>query len=174
MVPPALVESWEAAREMFHLDNVRIITNGSLHKVRNAERYDLVIVDEAHRFRNDSAGAFDLLQRICKTSTRRMGDDGKPLRKKVILISATPLNNRPADLRNLIALFQDLKDSTLNVHNLQRFFAARENEFLRAKNAPDAETARREVKTIYELIRERVMSEIIVRRTRRDLVENEE
>ncbi len=174
VVPPALVESWEAAREMFHLDNVRIITNGSLHKVRNAERYDLVIVDEAHRFRNDSAGAFDLLQRICKTSTRRMGDDGKPLRKKVILISATPLNNRPADLRNLIALFQDLKDSTLNVHNLQRFFAAREKGFLRAKNAPDAETARREVKTIYELIRERVMSEIIVRRTRRDLVENEE
>jgi superfamily II DNA or RNA helicase len=174
VVPPALEESWEAAKEMFHLDNVRIITNGSLHKVRNAERYDLVIVDEAHRFRNDSAGAFDLLQRICKTATRRIGTDGKPLRKKVILISATPLNNRPADLRNLLALFQDLKDSTLSVHNLQRFFAAREKEYQRAKNAPDTETARREVKTIYELIRERVMSEVIVRRTRRDLVENEE
>ena len=174
VVPPALLENWEAARDQFHLDNVRIITNGSLHKVRNAERYDLIIVDEAHRFRNDSSGAFDLLQRICKTDTRRIGDDGKPLRKKVILISATPLNNRPADLRNLIALFQDLKDSTLNVHNLQRFFAAREKEFQRAKNAPDPEAARHEVKAVYELIREKVMSEIIVRRTRRDLIENPE
>ncbi len=174
VVPPALEESWEQAVEKFHLDNVRIITNGSLHKIKSAERYDLVIVDEAHRFRNDSSGAFDLLQRICKTATRRIGDDGKPLRKKVILISATPLNNRPADLRNLLALFQDLKDSTLSIHNLQRFFAAREKEYARAKNAPDAETARREVKVIYELIRERVMSEVIVRRTRRDLVENEE
>lgn len=174
VVPPALVENWEAAREQFHLDNVRIVTNGSLHKVRSPERYDLVIVDEAHRFRNDSSGAFDLLQRLCKTDTRRIGDDGKPLRKKVILISATPLNNRPSDLRNLIALFQDLKDSTLNVHNLQRFFAAREKEFQRARNAPDPETARQEVKAVYELIREKVMSEIIVRRTRRDLMENAE
>ncbi|MBL9115460.1 MAG: hypothetical protein JNJ83_10680 [Verrucomicrobiaceae bacterium] len=174
VVPPALEESWEMAIEKFHLDNVRIITNGSLHKIKSAERYDLIIVDEAHRFRNDSAGAFDLLQRICKTPTRRLGDDGTPLRKKVILISATPLNNRPADLRNLLALFQDLKDSTLSVHNLQRFFAAREKEYARARLAPDTETARREVKVIYELIRERVMSEVIVRRTRRDLVENEE
>jgi predicted nucleic acid-binding Zn ribbon protein len=53
---------------------VRIVTNGSLHKVRNPERYDLIIVDEAHRFRNDTAGAFDLLQKICKTDTRRIGD----------------------------------------------------------------------------------------------------
>ena len=174
VVPPALQESWETAVEKFHLDNVRIITNGSLHKIRSAERYDLVIVDEAHRFRNDSSGAFDLLQRLCKTSTRRTGDDGQPLRKKVILISATPLNNRPSDLRNLLALFQDLKDSTLSVHNLQRFFAAREKEYARAKNAPDTETARQEVKALYELIRSRVMSEVIVRRTRRDLVENEE
>jgi superfamily II DNA or RNA helicase len=174
VVPPALEENWEAARDLFHLDNVRIVTNGSLHKVRNAERYDLIIVDEAHRFRNDTAGAFDQLQKICKTDTRRIGDDGKPLRKKVILISATPLNNRPADLRNLIALFQDLKDSTLNVHNLQRFFALREKEFDRAKKAADAETAQAEVKAIYDLIRERVMSEIIVRRTRRDLMENPE
>ena len=174
VVPPALEENWDEARERFHLDNVRIVTNGSLHKVRNPERYDLVIVDEAHRFRNDTAGAFDLLQKICKTDTRRIGDDGRPLRKKVILISATPLNNRPADLRNLIALFQDLKDSTLNVHNLQRFFALREKEFDRAKKASDAETAQAEVKQIYDLIRERVMSEIIVRRTRRDLVENPE
>lgn len=174
VVPPALKENWEAARDQFHLDNVRIVTNGSLHKIRNAERYDLVIVDEAHRFRNDSSGAFDLLQKICKTDTKRIGDDGKPLRKKVILISATPLNNRPSDLRNLIALFQDLKDSTLTTHNLQRFFAAREKEFVRAKNAPDTATAQREVKAIYELIREKVMSEIIVRRTRRDLIDHPE
>ncbi len=174
VVPPALEDSWHDAAEMFHLDNVKIITNGSLHKVRTPERYDLIIVDEAHRFRNDTADAFNHLQKICKTPSRRRGPDEQLLPKKVILISATPLNNRPADLRNLIALFQDLKDSTLAVHNLQRFFAACEKAFARAKLAPDVETARRDVMVIAELIRERVMSEIIVRRTRRDLDENEE
>ena len=54
----------------------------------------------------------------------------------MILISATPLNNRPSDLRNLLALFQDLKDSTLSVHNLQRFFAAREKEYAARQTCP--------------------------------------
>ena len=57
------------------------VTNGSLHKVKHPERFDLVIVDEAHKFRNDTAEAFDELQRICKTPTQRGlpggGHDGR-------------------------------------------------------------------------------------------------
>ena len=37
-------------------------------------------------------------------------DDTK---KKVILISATPLNNRPEDIENQLYLFQDKRNSTL-------------------------------------------------------------
>lgn len=172
VVPPALEESWRSTMEKFRLDNYRIITNGSLHKLKHIEKFDLVIVDEAHKFRNDTADAFNELQRICKTPTLRRLADGSFADKKVILVSATPLNNRPEDIRNLIALFQDLKDSTLSIANLQQFFARKEKQFREARREQDIETARRQVKAIYEDIRNKVVSEIVVRRTRTDLAEH--
>lgn len=174
VVPPALHDNWEWTVNKFRLDNVRIVTNGSLHKVKHPERYDLVIVDEAHKFRNDTAEAFDDLQRLCKTPTQRELPDGSRAPKKVILVSATPLNNRPSDIANQLALFQDLRDSTLSVANLRHFFAQREKEYKQAKAEPEVEAARRQVKEIYELIRTRIISEITVRRTRTDLKENEQ
>lgn len=173
VVPPALRDGWEATKKAFRLDNCDIVNNGSLHKVRHPEAYDLVIVDEAHKFRNDTAEGFDELQRVCKTSTLRVVN-GERLAKRIILVSATPLNNRPEDIRNLISLFQDLKHSTLGVGNLQHFFAQREKEYRRAKREPDIQTARRQVMEVYERIRKEVISDIIVRRTRTDLKANED
>jgi len=172
VVPPALEDNWEWTKEKFRLDNVKIITNGSIHKVRHPEKYDLVIVDEAHKFRNDTAEAFDDLQRLCKTPVER--SDGTTAAKKVILVSATPLNNKPGDLANQIAMFQDLRDCTLNIANLRHFFAQREQEYREAKRQPDIEKARRQVKEIYTRIRTEVISEITVRRTRKDLLENDQ
>ena len=174
VVPPAMKPSWETTLDQFRLDNWKIVTNGSIHTLTNPQKYDLVIVDEAHKFRNDTSDAFDELQRLCKCGTLRNGPDGHPLPKKVILVSATPLNNRPEDIRNLIALFQDLKRATFGPTNLQHFFAQREKEFRDAKLLPDVEAARRAVVAIYELIRTKVISEITVRRTRTDLRENDE
>lgn len=174
VVPPAVEDGWRDTIEAFRLDNCEIITNGSLHKVRKPDRFDLVIVDEAHKFRNDTAEAFDELQRICKSPTQRHLPDGTRAAKKVILVSATPLNNRPDDIRNQISLFQDLKDSTLSVANLQRFFVLREKEYRQAHALPDVDEARRRVQAIYELIRTKVISEVIVRRTRSDLMAHED
>jgi superfamily II DNA or RNA helicase len=172
--PPALEDNWRETKDRFRLDNCDIETNGSIHKVRNPQKYDLIIVDEAHKFRNDTAEAFDDLQRLCKSGTLRKLPDGSVAEKKVILVSATPLNNAPQDIRNQLALFQDLKRSTLTVGNLQHFFAQREREFRDAKKEPNIEAARRAVVAIYERIRTKVISEIIVRRTRTDLHDNED
>jgi len=174
VVPPALKESWRDTVDQFGLKGVRIITNGSLHKVKNPKKYDLIIVDEAHKFRNDTAGAYDELQRICKTRTNRRYPDGSYYRKRVILVSATPLNNRPNDIRNLLLLFQDGKDSTLEVPNLQRFFANRQKEFQKAMKDLEPAAARVEIQRIYEMIRTKVVSEITIRRTRTDLRENDD
>ncbi len=175
VVPPAVEDSWrETAKEQFRLDNCDIITNGSLHKVKRPEKYDLVIVDEAHKFRNDTAEAFDELQRICKSPTQHFLSDGSRASKRVILVSATPLNNRPDDIRNLISLFQDLKDSTLSVANLQHFFARCQKAYQEAHRETDPEVARRRVKDIYELIRTKIISEVTVRRTRSDLMEHDD
>lgn len=175
VVPPAVEDSWrETAKEQFRLDNCDIITNGSLHKIKRPEKYDLVIVDEAHKFRNDTAEAFDELQRICKSPTQHFLPDGSRASKRVILVSATPLNNRPDDIRNLISLFQDLKDSTLSIANLQHFFARCQKAYQEAHRETDPEVARQKVKAIYEFIRTKIISEVTVRRTRNDLKEHDD
>lgn len=169
VVPPALKTNWEETIEKFSLDGVHIVTNGSLHKVRNPSQYDLVIVDEAHKFRSDTAEAYNDLQKICKTPTRRRKSDGSRYPKRVMLVSATPLNNYPQDIANLVYLFQDSKDSTLEIGNLQHFFRQHIDAYRRLKQEPDMKKVNEGVRQIYEQIRVKVIEPLIVRRTRTDL-----
>jgi superfamily II DNA or RNA helicase len=172
VVPPALKVNWEETIEQFGLPNYRIVHNGSLHKIANPENYDLVIVDEAHKFRNDTAEGHRQLQALCKTPTRRILPDGRRARKAVILVSATPLNNRPEDIRNLVYLFQDARDSSLSISNLNAFFAKRIDEYRRARKLKDMNDMQAAVSDIYGRIREHVIAPLTVRRTRTDLREN--
>ena len=171
IVPPALKEGWERTMTEFKLDNYKIITNGSLHKLKNPSLYDLVIVDEAHKFRSDTASMYNELQKLCKTKT--LHADGSLHDKKVILVSATPLNNKPEDIANLVYLFQDSKDSTLEEGNLQRFFREQIDKYKKTKKLKYIELISKEVKAIYEKIRVKVVEPLTVRRTRTDLMENE-
>lgn len=172
VVPPSLYENWDETLSKFGLDNYKIVTNGSLHKLQNQERYDLVIVDEAHKFRTDTAEMYNLLQKICKTPTKKILPNGEYEKKRVILVSATPLNNKPEDIANQIYLFQDSKDSTLEISNLQNFFRRLIDRYKKAKKDPDIKSSLEEVKNIYEEIRVKVLEQIIVRRTRTDLKEH--
>ena len=171
IVPPAMKTSWEDTLDEFKLDNVTIITNGSLHKIKNPERYDLIIVDEAHKFRSDTASMYNELQKLCKT--KAVHNDGSVHDKKVILVSATPLNNRPEDIANLVYLFQDSKESTLEEGNLQRFFREQIDRYRKLKKEQDMKIVSKEIKSIYEKIRIKVVEPLTVRRTRTDLKENE-
>ena len=173
IVPPALKENWEETLSTFKIDNFKIVTNGSLHKIKDAGLYDLVIVDEAHKFRSDTASMYNELQKICKTKTRRQYPDGRYYDKKVMLVSATPLNNRPEDIANLVYLFQDSKDSTLEESNLQRFFREQIEKYRKLKKEQDMDLISKEIKAIYEKIRVKVVEPLTVRRTRTDLMENE-
>jgi superfamily II DNA/RNA helicase len=171
--PPALENNWTETIRDFEVPNVDFITNGSLHKIRYPEDYDLIIVDEAHKFRSDEAKMFTQLQKLCKTPRKRPGTDGSK-DKKVILVTATPLNNKPQDIRNLLYLFQDAKDSTLEVKNLQSFFRPLIDEYKKLKKERDNDKIKREIKKIYETIRNKILEPIIVRRTRTDILQTEE
>ena len=67
--PPAVEKNWKNTFKDFQLDKYpKFITNGSLEKILeghqdywNKEDYDLIIVDEAHKFRNYLTGAFQNL-----------------------------------------------------------------------------------------------------------------
>lgn len=170
IVPPAIKDNWTETTEKFRLDNVKIVTNGSLHKVTDPAKYDLIIVDEAHKFRSDTASMYNELQKICKTPTRRILPNGAEVQKKIILVSATPLNNRPEDIANLVYLFQDSKNSTLEIGNLQNFFRVQIDAYRKLKKEPNIKTVQAGVKKIYERIRIKVIEPLIVRRTRTDLM----
>jgi superfamily II DNA or RNA helicase len=63
---------------------------------------DVILVDEAHNFRNKRAKRYLQLENILTANARRGRDGG---RKKLILLTATPINNNIFDLYNQINLF---------------------------------------------------------------------
>jgi hypothetical protein len=66
----------------------------------NWGNYDLVVIDESHNFRNDNSYK-DKETRYQKLMNKVIREGVKT---KVLMLSATPVNNRFADLRNQLAL----------------------------------------------------------------------
>jgi superfamily II DNA or RNA helicase/HKD family nuclease len=169
--PPALENNWRKTIRDFEVPGVDFITNGSLHLIKHPEDYDLIIVDEAHKFRSDESERFNQLQKICKTARKRKGNDGSN-QKKVILVTATPLNNKPDDIRNQLYLFQDSKKSTIDGvpnGNLQHFFRPLIDRYTKLKGERDQHKIAKGVKEIYTEIRNKIIEPIVVRRTRTDI-----
>lgn len=71
----------------------------------NWGNYDLVVIDESHNFRNNAPGKRDDIGDVIRKSRyQRLMDDivKSGVRTKVLLLSATPVNNDLKDLRNQI------------------------------------------------------------------------
>ena len=174
--PPAVEHNWKTTFMDFGIDKyARFVSNGSLSKVLdddnydywNADEYDLVLVDEAHKFRNHTTGAFNQLQEICKMPRVETGNI-PGYKKKVMLISATPMNNTPADLYYQILMFQDPRHCTIDgVPNLTAFFSPLSIEFRKLRNDPKSNVA--DFKKLAERVRDRVIKPLTVRRTRTDI-----
>jgi len=80
--------------------------NGLLLDSLNWGAYDLVVIDESHNFRNNKLATQrpgDVTER--RSRYQRLMEDiiSGGVRTKVLLLSATPVNNQLADLRNQIS-----------------------------------------------------------------------
>lgn len=179
--PPAIQPNWQATFKDFGLTNyTNYVTNNSLDKVikqknnyRALDQYQLIIVDEAHNYRHDDSQRFNNLQTICKSPCRTSACQRD--HKRIILISATPLNNRPDDLRNLISLFQDTKRSALDgILNLDKYFADINTRYQAAKNIKDQEKLSQEIEEIYCDVRNDILKQITIRRTRHNLLNSKD
>ena len=110
IAPPGLVgdhnasTGWRQYLSQFKLHDWEVRSCGSLDQVREYVEHDgmfrMVIVDEAHRFRNQNTEDYDDLLQACRG-------------KEVVLLTATPFNNRPADLLSLLKLFLPPKNCPL-------------------------------------------------------------
>ena len=146
--------------------------------------YEVIIIDEAHRFRNQDTVAFEVLMNIC-------------FGKKVILLTATPFNNSPADIFSLLKLFivpgasgitlEDDLEARFNGYNNEfsslsyitknwnspkpgnRIIAERKYKQLFNKNLPiDMKLVRKRTQEIATEIKDTI-SPVVIRRNRIDL-----
>lgn len=77
----------------------------------NWGNYDLVVIDESHNFRNSPARKDDSVTRYSKLMN---GIIKAGVKTKVLMLSATPVNNRMNDLKNQVAFIVEGKDDALN------------------------------------------------------------
>lgn len=176
--PPALEDNWKKTFRQFGIyKKAQFITNGSLSKVldgrdqyKDKEDFDLIIVDEAHGFRSDSSGKYDELQKICKSPCSNIGLL-RNTHKKVMLLSATPLNNRPDDLQNLLLLFQNSQSCTIDgIPNLKGFFSPLIQDYNKFMRERDSRDVTEDVDKIYDKIRNNVIDKVTIRRTRNNIL----
>lgn len=154
--PPALTgdpqtktTGWYKYLSDFGLNDWEVCSLGTLDKVQEflanyGDDIDTIVVDEAHRFRNEDTEAYERLSQICAN-------------RNVILLTATPFNNAPADIFALLKLFIPPGKSTLTLdEKLTARFARYNSEFrklsyiLRYYNAGGEKQARAE-KYYYEI-----------------------
>lgn len=123
--PPGLIgddaanSGWKKYKEDFELYDWEVRSGGDLDGIiefiGNTDGIEVVIVDEAHRYRNSSTETYEKLKTICRG-------------RSVILLTATPFNNSPADILSLLSLFIVPKKSNItlssNLVDLFRFYNA--------------------------------------------------
>ena len=146
------------------------------------KNYGLIMIDESHKFRNSQTSMYQSLNALIGEIGAATG-----FYPYIGLLSATPQNNRPSDLQNQIYLFErNHSDSTLrkaNGGNIESFFSSINKRYSELIGTPkDAagnpvpltaqERTRRaqELKMLSEEMRNCVLEDILVRRTRTDII----
>ena len=125
---------------------------------QGTDKYKNIFIDEAHRFRTEMNITYEKLAQICRG-------------KRVILVTATPLNNSPKDILSQIKLFQKARRSTIpNLSNLESFFYSLDKKLKGLDRQQDYEEYIDTVRENAKEIRERVLKYLIVRRTRAEIV----
>ena len=108
---------------LFHTDLSRTGSNAVSNGINlgrlNWGNYDLVVIDESHNFRNGGNPNNEKMNRY-QTLMEKVIRTG--VKTKVLMLSATPVNNRFNDLRNQLALaYEDgdpsILESRLPTHN---------------------------------------------------------
>lgn len=98
--------------------------------------YDLVVIDESHNFRNNTPGKRDEEGNLIRQSRyQRLMEDiiHKGGNTKVLLLSATPVNNNLKDLRNQIYFLTDNADNAyednLGISSIKDTLASAQHTF---------------------------------------------
>jgi len=117
IAPPGLVgdavsgTGWWGYLQDFKLNDWEVHSRGMLEDVLksvNRQRdFGVVVIDEAHYFRNQDSEDYHYMSQICRG-------------KQVVLLTATPYSNRPSDVLSLVKLFTPVRQSLLTPDGIRR------------------------------------------------------
>ncbi|MFH1900843.1 MAG: helicase-related protein [Candidatus Omnitrophota bacterium] len=112
--PPGIIgdknknSGWKKYAEEFGLRDWEVRSSGDMENtaafIKKTKDIEVVIIDEAHRFRNQDTKDYEYLRNICRN-------------KIVILLTATPFNNKPGDILSLLNLFITPKKSSITLES---------------------------------------------------------
>lgn len=203
ITPPAIKQSWIDSIEYFDKNEnpdrllktlITLTTIGCLEDVNEVDEYvanddfdssfkksnyGMIVVDESHRFRNDGTIMYQKLDDLIGSIAPQ---------PYVVLLSATPQNNAPYDLRNQIYLFQrEHNNSTLDNlgsygNKLESYFYEKQQRYKTYISKEKSVDGKKVLKTKEELerdkaalkedsedIRRRIVEPLVIRRTRTDI-----
>ncbi len=157
VVPAALKDStWIPFLRRFGLFTNRVhvatyddLRLGTKQEVQNLDQYALVVIDEAHNLRNTTTQRARAVEELL----------GGEYRKKVVLLTATPVNNSLLDLQSLVSYFvkNDAQFAALGIPSIAAY--------IKRALALDPESISPE--HLFDL-----MDQVAVRRTRKFIKDN--
>jgi len=162
IAPPHLEEQWNDYLIDFNVAG-EVFTSGkisqALKQVVKSPGKKLIIIDEAHRYRNEGTIDYGMLHKIC-------------LGNEVLLLTATPFNNRPSDIFSLVKLFQIPSRPTIQTTDslASEMFELMKQYRSVVKDHKSAKPGNTqiEMKKVAQRMRE-ILSPLVIRRTRLDL-----
>jgi len=165
IAPPHLLDkdnpgSWPNVFGDFRVPHTDFESLGKLEDLlqRDTSKYANVFIDESHRFRTETTQTYEMLAQICRG-------------KRIVLVSATPMNNTPRDILSQVKLFQNGKNSTIpNVRNLETFFSTLEKNLKGLDRQTDRDQYFNTVQSNAKATREQVLKHLMIRRTRTEIM----
>lgn len=161
IAPPHLCDQWQEYMDKFGFTG-KVWSRGKINECFNYYKEDkrpkLIVIDEAHRFRNELTYDYTDIHQLA-------------IGHKVLLLSATPFNNDPRDVYALIKLFQIPGAATLKTaENLGMAFREliREYSKLRKDKKSDSEKIKQKAEELAKELR-RLIEDAVIRRSRLDL-----
>ena len=200
ITPPAIQSGWKKTITMFDKDSdekiapyIDFITTGRIANVTEEDdweendddsadsgefvgtlqdkNYGFIVIDESHKFRNSTTFMYRSLDELIIKIGSNTG-----VYPYIGLLSATPQNNRPNDLKNQIYLFErNRNDSTLKKAesgNIEKFFADVNREYdllINNRSNITEEERKQRLEAVSKKLRDCVLSDILERRTRTDV-----
>lgn len=191
VTPPAIKKGWLNTIDTFDndsefkiKDHIEFITTGSIGSMIDTDEipdedgdafesdamssdYGMILIDESHNFRNSGTQKYTMLDNLIDRITLQTG-----IQPLIGLLSATPQNNAPADLKNQIYFFQRSHNATtlpdIPGGKLDTYFNDLQKEFSLYRN-DDSQEAKEAIKRIASDIHDKVLQYLMVRRTRSDI-----